>query len=229
MSGAIVHGLHAARRLRYAEGMIWTIGHSTRTVEALAALLRAHGIRRLADVRSFPRSRRHPQFNVDVLPGPLAEAGIVYEHVPTLGGFRRPRADSVNTAWREPGFRGYADHMQTPEFAAAVDGLLARAATAPTAVMCAEAVPWQCHRRLLADALVVRGEAVAHIVSAAAALPHALTPTARVVGARVTYPGPPELFAPGADEGPTPPARARRAPARGRPAARSGSSPSRTR
>lgn len=210
-------------------GVIWTIGHSTRTLEALVALLRAHGIRRLADVRSFPRSRRHPQFNVDVLPGPLAEAGIVYEHLPALGGFRRPRPDSVNTAWREPGFRGYADHMQTPEFAAAVDGLLARAATAPTAVMCAEAVPWRCHRQLLADALVVRGEPVAHIVSAAAAQPHALTPAARVAGARVTYPGTPELFPPGAGGRPTPPARARRAAVRGRPAARSGSSPSRTR
>jgi uncharacterized protein (DUF488 family) len=208
--------------------MIWTIGHSTRTVEALVALLTAHGIRRLADVRSFPRSRRHPQFNVDVLPGRLAEAGITYEHVPALGGFRRPRPDSVNTAWREPGFRGYADHMQTPEFGAAVDGLLARAATVPTAIMCAEAVPWRCHRQLLADALVARGESVAHVVSAAAATAHALTPTARVVGARVTYPGTPELFPRGAGEEPTPPARARRAVARGRRAGRSGSSPSRT-
>ena len=210
-------------------GMISTIGHSTRTVEALVALLRAHGIRRLADVRSFPRSRRHPQFNVDALPGSLAEAGIDYEHVPALGGFRRPRPDSHNTAWRNPGFRGYADYMQTPAFAAAVDHLLEQAAVAPTAVMCAEAVPWRCHRWLLADALVARGESVAHILSAAAAEPHVLTPAARVDGARVTYPGAPELFPSGAGVAPTPPARARRAAGRGRPAARSGSSRSRTR
>jgi uncharacterized protein (DUF488 family) len=209
--------------------MIWTIGHSTRTVEALVDLLRAHGIRRLADVRTLPRSRRNPQFNTDALPGPLAEAGISYVHVSRLGGLRRARPDSPNTAWRTPGFRGYADHMQTPEFAAALDGLLAEAAEAPTAVMCAEAVPWRCHRWLLADALVARGEPVAHIVSADAAPPHTLTPPARVDGPRVTYPGPPELFR--RDEGrpATPPARGKKAATPGRRAARSGSSPSPTR
>jgi uncharacterized protein (DUF488 family) len=209
--------------------MIWTVGHSTRTLEALVALLRAHGIRRLADVRSLPRSRRHPQFNADTLPGPLAGAGIDYVHLPALGGLRRARPDSPHTALRNPGFRGYADHMQTAVFAAALDGLLALATGAPTAVMCAEAVPWRCHRWLLADALIARGEPIAHILSAAAAGRHALTPSARVDGTHVTYPGPPELFPPDSGRAASPPARARRAAAPGRRARRSGSSPSRTR
>lgn len=174
--------------------MVWTIGHSTRSLEALVGLLRAHGIRHLVDIRSVPRSRRNPQFNADALPGPLAGAGIRYTHLPPLGGLRRPRPDSPNTGWGNAGFRGYADHMQTAEFAAALEALRALAAAAPTAVMCAEAVPWRCHRWLLADALVARGEPVAHIVSDAPPRAHALTPSARVEGTRLTYPGPLQLF-----------------------------------
>ena len=207
--------------------MIWTVGHSTRTVEALVELLRAHGIRNLADVRTLPRSRRNPQFDADALREPLAGAGIRYTHLPELGGLRRAHPDSPNTAWRDPGFRGYADHMQTAVFAAALDGLLALAARAPTAVMCAEAVPERCHRLLLSDALVARGEPVVHIRAVDAADPHALTPAARVDGTRVTYPGPPELF-PREGHATTPPGRARRGSARGHRAARSGSSPSPT-
>lgn len=200
--------------------MVWTIGHSTRTLEALVALLRTHGIRRLADVRSLPRSRRHPQFDAAVLPGTLAEAGIQYVHLPALGGLRRGRPDSPHTALRNPSFRAYADHMQTPAFAAALDDLVALARQTPTAVMCAEALPWRCHRWLLADALVARGEPVAHILSATAAERHALTPAARVDGTQVTYPGPPELFPPESGRAASPPARARRAGAPGRRARR---------
>ena len=200
--------------------MLWTVGHSTRTVEALVELLRAHGIRCLADVRTLPRSRRNPQFNADALPRPLDAVGIRYAHLPDLGGLRHARPDSPNTAWRDPGFRGYADHMQTAVFAAALDELLAVAARAPTAVMCAEAVPWRCHRLLLSDALVAGGEPVAHIRSADAADPHALTSWARVDGMRVTYPGPPELFSRGEGHAPMP-GRARRGVARGRRGARS--------
>ena len=182
--------------------MVWTIGHSTRPLEALVGLLRAHGIGHLVDVRSVPRSRRNPQFNADALPDPLADAGIRYTHLPALGGLRRPRRDSPNTGWENAGFRGYADYMQTAEFAAALDALQALAAAAPTAVMCAEALPWRCHRWLLADALLARGEPVAHILSEAPPRPHALTPSARVEGTRLTYPGPLELFPSGEGDAP---------------------------
>ena len=168
---------------------IYTIGHSTRPIGEFIALLRQHGVRAVADIRTIPKSRRNPQYHRDALAASLEEAGIVYCAIPALGGRRRARPDTVNTAWRNASFRGYADHMQTPEFAAGLDALLAIARDTPVAIMCAEAVPWRCHRSLVADALLVRGIAVVDILGPRSARPHTLTPWARVDGTRVTYPG----------------------------------------
>lgn len=168
---------------------MYTIGHSTRTIDEFLALLEREGIRHLADVRTYPASRRHPHFNADALRRALDERGIAYTHHPSLGGRRRPVADSANTGWRNAGFRGYADHMRTPEFGGALVELEALAARTVTTVMCAEAVPWRCHRTLIADALVARGDEVRHIMDAGAKL-HALTPFAVVHDGRVTYPAP---------------------------------------
>jgi uncharacterized protein (DUF488 family) len=168
---------------------LWTIGHSTREIDELVELLRAHGVRHLVDIRTLPRSRRHPQFDRESMPAALASAGVAYTHRPGLGGLRKPRPDSTNTAWRNAAFRGYADYMQTPEFERDLTGLVALAARERVAIMCAEAVPWRCHRSLVADALVARGVDVRHITSLTRAEPHALTPFARVDGARVSYPG----------------------------------------
>jgi uncharacterized protein (DUF488 family) len=173
---------------------MWTIGHSTRSLSELIDLLEQHRITRLADVRRFPHSRRHPQFDAAALARDLPAARIAYRHFAGLGGFRKPRADSVNTGWRIPAFRGYADYMQTAEFIGQLDALLVAAATAPTAVMCAEALPARCHRSLLADALLVRGIEVRHILGPARAEAHTLTAGARVVDGHLTYPGEPELF-----------------------------------
>jgi uncharacterized protein (DUF488 family) len=167
---------------------IFTIGHSTRTLDELVALLTQNGVVQLADVRTVPKSRRHPQFVREALAESLPRAGIAYRHIPGLGGLRKPRADSINTAWRNEGFRGYADYMQTPAFGQALDDLL-EWASRPTAIMCAEAVWWQCHRQLIADALLARAVEVRHIVSAAVPQAHRLTDFARVEGTRVTYPG----------------------------------------
>lgn len=170
------------------ETRVWTIGHGTRPLEELVALLAAHGIRRLVDIRTVPRSRRNPQFNRDTMPAALARSGLGYTHLAALGGLRRPREDSPNTGWRNASFRGYADHMQTSEFAAGVEELLALASVEPVAVMCAETVPWRCHRSLLADALVARGVPVEHLIGPARTSQHTLRPWARVAGTRVTYP-----------------------------------------
>jgi uncharacterized protein (DUF488 family) len=167
---------------------MYTVGHSTRAIDEFLALLRAHGVTQLVDVRTIPRSRRHPQFNRETLPGPLGEAGIAYVHMAGLGGLRKPRADSINAGWRNAGFRGYADYMQTPEFETNLAALLTHAAIAPTAIMCAEAVPWRCHRSLIADALTVRGVEAFHILGPGPADPHRLTAFARVDGQRITYP-----------------------------------------
>lgn len=167
---------------------VWTVGHSTRTADELVQLLRGHAIDWLVDVRTIPRSRRNPHFNQETLPGPLEAAGIAYAHMAGLGGLRHPRPDSLNTAWRNAGFRGYADYMQTPEFARNLETLIELAGRGRIAVMCAEAVPWRCHRSLLADALVARGTVVRHILTPERATPHALTPAAHVEGTRVTYP-----------------------------------------
>jgi uncharacterized protein (DUF488 family) len=169
--------------------VIYTIGHSTHSADAFLALLMAHSIGAVADIRTIPRSRRHPHFSREAMPEWLGPSGIGYRHFPSLGGLRRPRPDSINTAVRHASFRGYADHMQTPEFQYGVAALEAFAVERPTTVMCAEALWWQCHRRFLADALFVRNVKVQHIMSSAAAKLHELSAFARVDGIRVTYPG----------------------------------------
>jgi len=165
-----------------------TVGHSTRTLEALAALTLAHGITTIADIRTIPRSRRHPQFNRESLSVTLPAHRLLYLHLPGLGGLRHPRPDSPNTAWRNAGFRGYADYMQTEEFARNLEALIDLARSSRVAVMCAEAVPWRCHRWLLADALTVRGILVEHILSGTRRDLHRLSPLARLDGAHITYP-----------------------------------------
>lgn len=168
--------------------VVFTIGHSTRTLQEFIELLKAHGVTTLIDVRTIPRSRRNPQFNRETLPHALEAEGIGYAHVAGLGGFRRAGPDSPNQGWRNASFRGYADYMQTGEFAENLAGLIERAASQRVALMCAEAVPWRCHRSLIADALLVHGIRVEEIVSATRTQARALTPFARVDGATVTYP-----------------------------------------
>ncbi len=168
---------------------IHTVGHSTRPIEEFLALLQAYSIAQLIDVRKIPRSSRNPQFNSEALAASLSLKGIVYKHVPELGGLRHARRDSINTAWRNASFRGYADYMQTSEFQAALETLIDMSAAAPAAVMCAEALPWKCHRSLIGDALLAREIRVLDIMSPTKADPHSLTPFARVNGTEVTYPG----------------------------------------
>ena len=172
---------------------LWTIGHSTRSADEFCALLRAHAIDGLADIRAIPRSRRHPHFGREALDARLREEGIAYRHFPALGGLRKPRPDSPNGAWKNASFRGYADYMGTPAFEAGLDALLEFAGGRRVAAMCAEAVWWQCHRMLVSDALVARGIDVAHIMSqrgSSSAQPHRLTPFAHVGADRqVSYPG----------------------------------------
>jgi len=167
---------------------IFTIGHSTRTFAEFLSLLEEHRIEQLVDVRHFPGSRRVPWATAAILERELPSRGIGYAHLGALGGFRRPRPDSPNTGWRNEGFRGYADHMASPEFVAALDRLIALAAVRRTAVMCAEAVPWKCHRSLLSDALIARGVPVVHILGPRSMQPHRLTAFAKVRGDRVRYP-----------------------------------------
>jgi uncharacterized protein (DUF488 family) len=168
--------------------MVLTIGHSTRPLEEFIGMLHAHGVTCVADVRTVPRSRHNPQFDQRNLPGSLEKAGVKYVHLPGLGGLRRPRADSPNAGWRNDSFRGYADYMQTPQFVASLDELLNLARDETVAILCAEAVPWRCHRSLIADALLVRGIAVEHIMSRTSRQPHKLTPFAKVSGTRLLYP-----------------------------------------
>lgn len=168
--------------------LLYTIGHSTRPLAELTALLRENGVKHLLDVRSVPRSRYNPQYNAETLRTALPAAGIAYTHEPKLGGRREPGRDSMNQGWKEAGFRGYADYMQTAEFDAALAALLALAAGETTAIMCAEADPMGCHRRLVSDALCVRGVEVRHIMGAGKTEPHALTGFAQVEGTRITYP-----------------------------------------
>jgi uncharacterized protein (DUF488 family) len=167
---------------------IMTIGHSTRALKDFIRLLKAHRVTRLVDVRTVPRSRHNPQFDRRQLSPALHSARLHYRHMPGLGGFRRPRPDSLNTGWRNAGFRGYADYMQTPEFRKNLDDLIKLAKSERIAIMCAEAVPWRCHRSLIADALLARGIEAREITSAFHTRPHALTPWARVNGTEVTYP-----------------------------------------
>jgi uncharacterized protein (DUF488 family) len=168
--------------------IVQTIGHSTRTIEEFIALLQAHAVTRVVDVRTVPRSRHNPQFNRETLPVSLQPAGIGYVHVAELGGLRHTTRDSINIGWRNASFRGYADYMQTPEFQQAIDQLIQLAHQDRIAVMCAEAVPWRCHRSLIADALLVRGIRSEDIMSAARRQVHVLTSFARVEGTQITYP-----------------------------------------
>lgn len=169
--------------------LVFTVGHSTRSFEELLELLRAHAVERLVDVRTVPRSRRNPQFNRETLAKSLRNRRIRYRHMKDLGGLRRPARDSVNTAWRNASFRGYADYMQTEPFRQALERLGELARERATVIMCAEAVPWRCHRSMIADALIVRGFEVRDIMSATSARPRALSPMAHVDGRQLTYPG----------------------------------------
>ena len=151
---------------------IFTIGHSTRPIEEFIELLRANGVKQIIDIRTIPKSRRNPQFSSEALAASLAAAGIDYVHMKALGGLRHPRNDSVNLGWRNESFRGYADYMQTPEFITALEATIRLAGQKPTAMMCAEAVPWRCHRSLVSDALLARGIDVLEIISDAAPKEH---------------------------------------------------------
>jgi uncharacterized protein (DUF488 family) len=168
--------------------VVLTIGHSTRTIGEFIALLEAHAVSLIVDVRTVPRSRHNPQFNKDALPASLKEAGVGYVHMPGLGGLRHAKTDSLNIGWRNASFRGYADYMQTPEFEEHLEELIQLAEENRIAIMCAEAVPWRCHRSLIADALTVRGIPTEDIMSLTRRQVHALTPFAEVCGTRVTYP-----------------------------------------
>jgi uncharacterized protein (DUF488 family) len=170
------------------DGTIFTVGHSTLPIERFIALLQAYGIERLTDIRTVPRSRHNPQFNAADLARSLGAADIEYLAMPALGGLRHPRRDSPNTGWRNESFRGYADYMQTPVFQDAVEELIRSGLEKRVAIMCAEAVPWRCHRSLVADALNVRGVPVTEILSASSHRPHKLTPFAQVEGTSITYP-----------------------------------------
>ena len=166
---------------------IFTVGHSNRSIEDFVGILKAHGVERILDVRRYPTSRKWPHFDAGALGKSLAEAGIGYTGVPELGGRRRPRSDSPHTAWRDAAFRGYADFMDTPEFASAFARAAALAAESPSALMCAEALPWKCHRSLIADAFLARGWEVSEILSAREARPRRLPQFARTEGERVIY------------------------------------------
>jgi len=168
---------------------IWTAGHSTRSAEELGQILLAHGIQVLVDVRSFPGSRRFPQFNRTALAESLLSIGIDYKHEPRLGGRRTPRADSHNTAWRNSSFRAYADHMESDEFRAGVEELLELATDARVAVMCAEALWWRCHRSLVSDYLKAAGHTVIHIIDQAKTEEHPFTSAARIVDGELSYRG----------------------------------------
>ncbi len=170
------------------ELIVLTIGHSTRTLEEFVKMLKAFHVTLIVDVRSVPRSRHNPQFNKETLPNTLKAEGIKYLHMPEIGGLRRPKADSVNTAWRNKSFRGYADYMQTKEFTENLLHLIALAKGDCVALMCAEALPWRCHRSLIADALVVRNIRVEHIISEKSSISHTLTEWAHVEGTQITYP-----------------------------------------
>jgi uncharacterized protein (DUF488 family) len=172
----------------FPQGAIFTVGHSTLPIETFIDLLRRYDIETLADIRTVPRSRYNPQFNSDALGASLRQAGISYVAMPGLGGLRRPQKDSKNGGWRNDSFRGYADYMQTPAFETALQGLIDMSPQKRVAIMCAEAVPWRCHRSLVADALNVRGIPAVEILSADSHRLHKLTPFASVHGTTVTYP-----------------------------------------
>ena len=169
--------------------MIWTVGHSTRSGEEFIQILTSHEIQLLVDVRSFPGSRRYPQFNRSALSESLEAAGIAYKHEPRLGGRRTPRADSHNTAWKNASFRAYADHMETEEFRNGVKDLLQLAGDARAAVMCAESLWWRCHRSLISDYLKAAGHRVVHILDNTKTEEHPFTSAARIIDGELSYRG----------------------------------------
>lgn len=168
---------------------IYTIGHSTRSIEEFLALLKAHGIEEVVDVRTIPKSRRNPQFGQDMLAAALKKEGIAYVHHAALGGLRRPSKESINTGWENTSFRGFADYMASESFQEGLEELKAMAEKKRVAIMCAEAVPWRCHRSLIADALTVQGWQVLHIQSRKTAKEHELTPFLKVQDGKIFYPG----------------------------------------
>jgi len=176
------------QQAHWPDGAIFTLGHSTMPIERFIALLKIYGIERLADIRTVPASRHNPQFQGGALAASLTAEQIEYIHMAALGGLRHPRKDSVNSGWRNKGFRGYADYMQTAAFQEGLEALIQMSRQQRVAIMCAEAVPWRCHRSLVADALEVRGVPVVEILSATDYRMHTLTPFAHVEGTSITYP-----------------------------------------
>ena len=183
-------GGRGGKRMPIAEPspIVLTIGHSTRTIEEFIRLLQAHGATRVVDVRTVPRSRHNPQFNKAALPRALKKAGLGYVHLPGLGGLRHAKRDSINLGWRNASFRGYADYMQTPEFKESLEELIQLAKQERIVLMCAEAMPWRCHRSLIADALRVRGIRTEDIMGLTRRQVHTLTSFAKVRGTTITYP-----------------------------------------
>ncbi len=169
---------------------LYTIGHSTHPFSTFVRMLQTYDVSLLVDIRTIPRSRHNPQFNGDTLPADLLACEIGYEHMKGLGGLRKTVADSVNTGWENASFRGFADYMQTEQFAENLERLIAITRQRRVAIMCAEALPWRCHRSLISDALFARGIGVDHVMSDGKLRPHTLTSFARVDGVKVTYPGP---------------------------------------
>jgi len=179
---------------------IFTVGHSTRSIDEFLELLRAHGVKEIVDIRSIPRSRHNPQFNADALEHSLEENHVRYRHIKELGGLRHARKDSLNLGWRNVSFRGFADYMATPEFSEGLEALIEIAKDRETAMMCAEAVPWRCHRSLIGDALTKKGWIVRDIMSRTAAPRHLLTPFLRTRKGQLIYPVEPlqkRLISPG--------------------------------
>jgi uncharacterized protein (DUF488 family) len=166
---------------------LYTIGHSTRSLEELLEILNSFSVQRLVDIRTIPRSRKNPQFNREALAKQLPKAGLEYAHEKRLGGLRKPKKDSINTAWENASFRGYADYMETEDFQEGLNELIEGSQGAITAIMCAESVPWRCHRSLVADALTVRGIKTVHLMAPGMSLPHTVTRFARVQGTRLVY------------------------------------------
>ncbi len=184
----IAYGVEKGPTKEVSSPLVMTIGHSTRSLEEFIGLLQAHGVARVVDVRTISRSWHNPQFNQDSLPVSLKKVGLSYVHLPGLGGLRQAKPDSINLGWRNATFRGHADYMQTPGFAQSLDGLVQLANQRQIVLMCAEAVPWRCHRSLIADALLVREIRAEDIMSLTRRTVHALTPFAKVCGATITYP-----------------------------------------
>jgi uncharacterized protein (DUF488 family) len=181
-----------ARQTGEAAGLtLYTVGHSTRTMAEFESLMLGNGIRSLVDIRTIPKSRRNPQYSQEALAASLSSAGLSYLHMPALGGLRKPTGGDENSGWRNASFRGFADYMQTPLFSEALERLLSIATASATVIMCAEAVPWRCHRSLVSDPASVRGVRVLHIIGLSKPRPHTMTKFARVDGAKVTYPAAP--------------------------------------